>query len=497
MALAAGVFTLTVHGGVRSPDGEIVFRTAQALASRGTFAVEERLEAWPSFGLAPGRNGKLYSVFGPLESVLLVPFVALGDALAATGRYDDREVPISHYLDRGWYSALRGERPTNPASHAARWPAAWFNVLVSALCVWVFYRLAYLLTRHAPVSLSLAALLAFGTPLWIYSGTFFSEPLAVLLLLLSLLHLIQPYESADRADSARLRALASGLFLGLAVLTHITAVLFAPFFAWYLVRAARDTPGGPARIGRPLGSWLGGLGVGLALLGIYNFARFGSLTETGRGVDPMLAVENGYGTFVAPGVGLVGLLFSPGKGLFLYAPIVVLGLVVWPRFHRRHRHLSWMLASAALFRLLVIASRSDWHGGFSLGPRLLLVLVPFLILPLGSWLTDQVERGNRRRLRLFSWLVFALVIQQLYFALGDAFSFLHLQRFRAQAEGRSFDVVFDWANSPLLNSLDRGAGPFLLKPIPLSPELVWLAGAALVGVAVFFWSGRLLVRRDG
>jgi hypothetical protein len=172
--------------------------------------------------------------------------------------------------------------------------------------------------------------------------------------------------------------------------------------------------------------------------------------------------------------------------------VVVLGLVTWPRFHRRHRYLSWTLASAALFRLLVIASRSDWHGGFSLGPRLLLMLVPLLMLPVGSWLADEMRRGNRRSLRLFSWLAFLLVIQQLYLALGDAFEFLHLQRFRAQAAGSTFDVVFDWASSPLVNSLDRGSGPFLLKQLPVSPELAWLVGAALTGVAVACWSRRLV-----
>jgi len=54
----------------------------------------------------------------------------------------------------------------------------------------------------------------------------------------------------------------------------------------------------------------------LALALGYNFMRFGSLFQTGYG---------GMAVFSTPLlVGLYGLLFSAGKSLFLYAPIVAL-----------------------------------------------------------------------------------------------------------------------------------------------------------------------------
>ncbi len=491
VALALVVFAVTTYGGVRSPDSEVVYRTAEALASRGSFAVDQRLEPWPTFGLATGTDGALYSVFGPLQSVLLAPFAALGDAIAASGRYDDRQVPVSHYLGKGWANALRGEQPLDRAAHGARWPASWLNVLVGALCVWAFYRLLLTLTGQPPASLSGAALLGFGTPLWAYGGTFFTEPLATLLVVLSLHQLVRPYEAGGRARAPGRSAVASGLLLGLAVLTHISALLFAPFFVLYLVwiHRAEDSSGSSRRV---VGAWLVAFGAALVLLGIYNSARFGSPFETGRTVDPALAIENGYGTFIWPGIGLLGLLFSPGKGLLLYVPVVAVGLALWPRFHRRHRVLSWTLASAVVFRLVAIASRSDWHGGLALGPRLLLMVVPVLILPLSVWLADEMERGRRRSVRLFAWLAFALVIQQLYLALGEVFGFLHARRFEAQAEGRPLDVVFDWANSPLLHSLDRGIGPYLLQPVPLSPVAIWLVGSLVAAVAMVLWRRRLL-----
>ena len=40
--------------------------------------------------------------------------------------------------------------------------------------------------------------------------------------------------------------------------------------------------------------------------------------------------------------------------------------------------------AAAIFRYAFIAARSDWHGGFSVGPRYLMMVIPFLLLPLAT-----------------------------------------------------------------------------------------------------------------
>src|SRR6185312_10744283 len=65
-----------------------------------------------------------------------------------------------------------------------------------------------------------------------------------------------------------------------------------------------------------------GAGVGLLLVGVANFVRYGDPTSTGRqittGTDPV------WGN---PLVGLAGLLVSPAKSIFLYSPTCVLALV--------------------------------------------------------------------------------------------------------------------------------------------------------------------------
>jgi hypothetical protein len=82
--------------------------------------------------------------------------------------------------------------------------------------------------------------------------------------------------------AARGRPWWSGVALGLSVLTRPTVTLAAPLAAWLLLRPAKD--GGTPRRARPGRAALA-LGVPIALAvalhGLYNYARFGSLTDAG------------------------------------------------------------------------------------------------------------------------------------------------------------------------------------------------------------------------
>lgn len=51
------IYTMMTYGGLRSPDSEIVFRTAESLITQKSWAVEEELP-WPDFGLREGKDGK-------------------------------------------------------------------------------------------------------------------------------------------------------------------------------------------------------------------------------------------------------------------------------------------------------------------------------------------------------------------------------------------------------------------------------------------------------
>ncbi|KPK73066.1 MAG: hypothetical protein AMJ79_15355 [Phycisphaerae bacterium SM23_30] len=79
--------------------------------------------------------------------------------------------------------------------------------------------------------------------------------------------------------------------------------------------------------------------------------------------------------------GLLGLLFSPGKSLFLYNPIFLLALAGFVPFYRRHRSWALFIASAFTGCLLLHAAVDAFHGNCCWGPRYLCRQFPLLFIP--------------------------------------------------------------------------------------------------------------------
>src|SRR6185437_11708439 len=103
-------------------------------------------------------------------------------------------------------------------------------------------------------------------------------------------------------------------------------------------------------------TFLAGALAALAPLAVFDAARFGSIWETGRSVAPE---GFGYGVFQAPWRGLWGLSLSPGKGLLLFCPVVLLCLAGWRALATRSsamRLTAVALGAALVARWLFIAA---------------------------------------------------------------------------------------------------------------------------------------------
>lgn len=452
------LFLATSYAGIRSPDAEILFEACDALRARQSFAIEPE-SAWEGFGIAEGRDGQMYSIFGPLTSMACVPFLVLVDALSPEDIFHHlgTHPAPSHYVPGGLFAALVAEAPADLPAHARRALVAWlFNSLVSAAGVLLFFRIArrFAVGSLAPGLVSLAY--AAGSLTWPYAGTFFSEPLAMLLVLAS-------FERLTVTNSQR-ALVASGVFLGLATWAHITAILFAPFF---LALAVHDGRGVSAsRTAR----FAAGLFVVLAGLAVHQFLLYGDPFETGRRSD--------YGTFTSPWRGLYGLTFSPGKGLFLHVPIAILGIWAFPTFFRRQPRVALVLGSLLVTRWAFIASRSDWHGGFAPGPRLLYLAIPFLLLPLVPWLEARRSRIGGG----FAPLALVSVALQWLLVAGEPFAVLHALRIDGLSEGLNvFEedrLHLDFRYSLLLHIFDGPVGPFLFRWMK-RPLALWALGISL------------------
>lgn len=482
-------FFLTHHGGVRAPDEEVVFKVAESLADGRGYELTTDLDQAPGFGAAKGVDGKQYSVYPPGNSVWLAPMVALAREINATGWYEGIYLPMSYYVDSGLVRLFQGNPVGNPRVHALRFLVTTFNLVTSVLCVLVFWLMARRLTRSGAAAFAASLVFALGTLVWTYSNTIFSESLTTLVALASL-HLIMGYDrtlGAPETSSRLFRPALSGLCLGLAASAHVSAVLFAPFYLLYLIHLFRKKDGWKASL-MPVLTWSAGLVGILFLVGLYNHARFGSFFESGRAISEFNRV-----VFYPPWTGLFwhglfGLTVGWGKGLLLFCPVVVLGLLGWPGLLRRHCALALVMAFSVGVRILFFASYYDWHGGFCLGPRYLVPGIPFLVLPLAPWVATRLEKKRFLALYAFALAAWICVAQQFYLALGEIFTFYHMIRFQFIQRAQNIfagDLLYLHRDlSPLHHLHETDRASYLLKSVPGTNFQVWLAGSLILGVLV-------------
>ena len=117
---------------------------------------------------------------------------------------------------------------------------------------------------------------------------------------------------------------------------------------------------------------------------------------------------------------LAGPLISPSRGLFIYTPIIMFSF--WGfymkirKFNRNSAEsmLDIFLAVIILAHCLLISSWPIWWGGWSVGPRMLSDMIPFMIyfmIPVIPLVTNPSKSILAVRVIFFTLLVFSFLIQ--------------------------------------------------------------------------------------
>lgn len=216
--VCAFLYALMNYGGIRSPDGEIVFRASESLESDLTFEIVKDLEDWKGFGVARGNGGKLYSVFGPGQSILCSALIKLAKGIDYNEWRESlrAHLPLSFFQPNGLAMFTTKSRPENIEPHALRFVVSYLYVAVSALAPVVFWLILQKMVLAERVAFFVAILYGFGTMVLAYSGMFLSESLATLFLLASFYFLIGQDPRFQRAadSKSRIGLFGGGIMLG-------------------------------------------------------------------------------------------------------------------------------------------------------------------------------------------------------------------------------------------------------------------------------------------
>lgn len=115
-------------------------------------------------------------------------------------------------------------------------------------------------------------------------------------------------------------------------------------------------------------------------------------------------------------VGVAGNLISPGRGLFVFSPflLVVLAADAFHSRRLRRQRLVWLCAAWFALHLILIARAASWWGGWSFGPRLLTDIWPGIILLTAIGWAAVTADTTPRRARLWAMAYVGLALPALF-----------------------------------------------------------------------------------
>ena len=207
----------------------------------------------------------------------------------------------------------------------------------------------------------------------------------------------------------------AGLFLGLAVVARPSNLVIALAFTAYVWLHHRKN----------FAAFIGLAAIPAIAQASYNWFYFGSpllfgqtvlnsFLHTHAKIMTAWACPNCASWDTSPKAvvtAFFGLLVSPSRGIFIFSPILLLGLWGLVASTRRHGDPLSRWSAAVFFGVVLLhAFRHDWWGGWSFGYRFTMDTVPLLILGMAP-LWNQLKT-NRVLISLTSVLLaFSLVVQ--------------------------------------------------------------------------------------
>ena len=454
------LFLLTSTGRVRTMDEVMPDFQSESLGARGSMAVPQAIAAHLFFGKID-RFGQPQAAYLPGQAVAALPWDLAGHHLSSTLTGVPRP---SRDMFNDFFTVMS---------------SATFSALACAFAFALFLSTG-MATRTA---FAAAGIFALATPLFAYSGWFYSEPLAAALLVGAALALFAGGATTSVSNS---RAVVAGVLLGATVWIRAPHVLIAGAILLALVLSNRERKWPAALIAGTI------ISLAVVLLLRRDAQLWGNPFDFGYPAYAEAGKESLK--FNLPFRGLYAFLLSPGKSIFLFAPPVFLAIFGIYQLWKRDRGLAWLAILGPAVTLFFYSSYSMFEGGYSYGPRYLVPGIALLCLALGAALEAATPFLKKLAIGLFAAGV-------LVNAIGLATSFLEAQvgfyydRFyNYQIDyspiTRQTSLFFRYLTAPGPAPIGQGFDRWwiILSKAGISSGTLWTIGSIeIAGLAIATW----------
>jgi hypothetical protein len=464
----------------------------KAMAEEGTFAIDRGVARWGATADVSPWGGHQYSNKAPGSSMLVVPV----------------------------YAAVRAVAGGEPGLAATMWLC---RVIAGVLPMLLFLALLdrFLARWAAEAAVRRLVLVAYalGSMAMTYSILYISHQLAAVCVgaawILALDH---------AAGRRGVRAMAAaGLLAGASVLVEYQAAFALPAVAAHVAWQLRGRP--RRELARAVGVAVAAGAVPIAVLLGYHDACFGHPLRTGYDASQTFAEYHQQGFLGITELrweAFRGSTVAPDHGLFALSPWWLLaipgGIVLWRRRapggggapgHAR----DFVIAggSIAAVYLLFVSSINFWRGGWSVGPRYITVMLPFLLPLVAAAVAAAAPLAGARRSGRRTLLLGAAagaIAAGVVIYVAAAATFPHWpDRYRAPLYEVTFRLLADGLAAPSLGSwLGLGAAAGVVPYFALAGGLLgwvivraggWRVLAIAAGVAAAVIGAHGLAPRTG
>jgi hypothetical protein len=220
----------------------------------------------------------------------------------------------------------------------------------------------------------------------------------------------------------------SGLALGAALLIRASSIIHVLTVLLFLVGCIAYQSRDKVKVLKVAGLWVVGF-MPLLLLGrMLEYIRYGSFWVTGQSLlaqqlttDPIWSglpeMPANFPFINPPYVGILGVLFSAAKSIFIYDPLLLpclmLGIVLWKKLSP---YMQWYLVTGILnlgLHMALTSRLAFWHGDWAWGARYHVTSIHLLLIPLLGLFIHRLLSARKLTLWLMRGILTIAIIVQI------------------------------------------------------------------------------------